>query len=418
MKIYLVDFENVKSKGLTGIDNLTETDSVIIFYSENSDTISFEMHQKVLTSKAEIEYFKVNVGGKNALDFQLSTLLGYLVAKDMYTNIFIISNDRGFDFLHDFWHGKYVDTPNTTVYRTRTIQAAINFSGDKNSILIEEQTDSAEAAVDTNISEQEIHSDISSETESCLAEGETEIESFDDSIMDSIDENLEQSEIVSASDTEEQIALPEACAPDLPSVNIDAEKESDFSLRTQKETENKHSRQKNNKRPVGYMDNLRTILGGVCTDEQIETISGLLISSDTKEELHNALAKIYKQQATEFYKILRPRYLRLKNLYSKENSTAKTETVPFSESISTESYDDETVIYHDVLSLKLAELLSSKCSEDELERIRKCVFEANTKQQLYIRMVKEFRKKKGCEFYNMIRSEYSSLHKIVQESES
>lgn len=88
MKIYLVDFENVKSKGLQGIDNLTETDTVIIFYSENSDTINFEMHQKVLTSKADIEYFKVNVGGKNALDFQLSTLLGYLVAKDTYTNIF------------------------------------------------------------------------------------------------------------------------------------------------------------------------------------------------------------------------------------------------------------------------------------------------------------------------------------------
>ena len=131
MKIYLVDFENVKSKGLQGIDNLTETDTVIIFYSENSDTINFEMHQKVLTSKADIEYFKVNVGGKNALDFQLSTLLGYLVAKDTYTNIFIISNDRGFDFLHDFWHGKYVDSPNAMVYRTRTIQTAINFANHK-----------------------------------------------------------------------------------------------------------------------------------------------------------------------------------------------------------------------------------------------------------------------------------------------
>ena len=54
MKIYLVDFENVKSKGLQGIDNLTETDTVIIFYSENSDTINFEMHQKVLKEKHDI----------------------------------------------------------------------------------------------------------------------------------------------------------------------------------------------------------------------------------------------------------------------------------------------------------------------------------------------------------------------------
>ena len=75
MKIYLVDFENVKSKGLQGIDNLTETDTVIIFYSENSDTINFEMHQKVLTSKPDIEYCNVHVGGTNARDLQLSTLL-------------------------------------------------------------------------------------------------------------------------------------------------------------------------------------------------------------------------------------------------------------------------------------------------------------------------------------------------------
>ena len=48
MKIFLIDFENVKSKGLTGIDMLESDDTVIILYSENSDTISFEMHQKVM----------------------------------------------------------------------------------------------------------------------------------------------------------------------------------------------------------------------------------------------------------------------------------------------------------------------------------------------------------------------------------
>ena len=57
MKIFLIDFENVKSKGLTGIDQLEADDTVIIMYSENSDTISFEMHRKVMTCKADIEYF-------------------------------------------------------------------------------------------------------------------------------------------------------------------------------------------------------------------------------------------------------------------------------------------------------------------------------------------------------------------------
>lgn len=70
MRSFLVDFENVKSKGLVGIDQVGSDDHVVIFYSENSDTISFEMHCSVMRAAASVEYMKVNVGGKNALDFQ------------------------------------------------------------------------------------------------------------------------------------------------------------------------------------------------------------------------------------------------------------------------------------------------------------------------------------------------------------
>ena len=131
MKAYLIDFENVKSKGLVGIEQLGEDDKVIIFYSENSDTISFEMHCKVMTSRADIEYLKVRVGGKNALDFQLSTLLGYLLAKGSYSHIFIISGDKGFDKLHDFWNVSFADRNSCTVFRTQTIAAAVTFASSR-----------------------------------------------------------------------------------------------------------------------------------------------------------------------------------------------------------------------------------------------------------------------------------------------
>ena len=125
MRSYLVDFENVKSKGLVGIDKLTEDDHVIIFYSENSDTISFEMHCCVMRAKASVEYMKVRVGGKNALDFQLSTLLGYMVAKERNSHIFIISNDKGFDRLHDFWANTFDDAPDCMVFRTQNIMLSL-----------------------------------------------------------------------------------------------------------------------------------------------------------------------------------------------------------------------------------------------------------------------------------------------------
>lgn len=128
MRSFLVDFENVKSKGLVGIDQLGSDDHVVIFYSENSDTISFEMHCSVMRAAASVEYMKVNVGGKNALDFQLSTLLGYMVAQQNNSHIFVISNDKGFDKLHDFWENTFNDAPPCVVFRTQNIAAAINYA--------------------------------------------------------------------------------------------------------------------------------------------------------------------------------------------------------------------------------------------------------------------------------------------------
>ncbi len=391
MKIYLVDFENVKSKGLQGVDNLTETDTVIIFYSENSDTINFEMHQKVLTSKADIEYFKVNVGGKNALDFQLSTLLGYLVAKDTYTNIFVISNDRGFDFLHDFWHGKYVDTPNATVYRTRTIQSAINFANNK---IDTSESNDTEEATETIVESTEYvqeAADTTAETGITLDEGGEP--SAEPAVIDySVTLNEDNNE------NEEVEDEPEACAPDLTT-----EEKTVISETPVKKTRGRK------KRTTNKFQNLHDILADVCSEEQIIEIGKLIAESNTKEELHNSLAKVYKQQATDFYKLLRPKYLRLKGLYETENAQADN-----NEKIHN-AQETEKVVYHDVLSVKLGELLSGKCDENELALIRSAVIDAATKQQLYIRMVKEFKKEKGCEIYNTIKPEYVSLHKLATE---
>ncbi len=105
MNYFLVDFENVKSRGLEGIDELGEQDRVVIFYSDNVNTITFDMHYKIMESKAEILMKKVFVGSKNALDFQLASSLGYLIkeneGQDAVYNI--VTADQGFRFLKDFW---------------------------------------------------------------------------------------------------------------------------------------------------------------------------------------------------------------------------------------------------------------------------------------------------------------------------
>lgn len=438
MKTYLVDFENVKSKGLTGIDSLDETDSVIIFYSENSDTISFEMHQKVLCSKADIEYFKVNVGGKNALDFQLSTLLGYLVGKGVYSHIFVISNDKGFDFLHDFWHGKYISSPNCVVYRTRTISAAINYSGDKKKI----QADT-ENQTQIEISEENTESVLSVESDDTANSEPVEVEPIKAEVVLSTEENNDtavldgtenDSIMINAAEdnnvSAEEVALTESAEQ---TDTADKAEKSEITLTDEKVTAVE---------ATDYRSKLDEILSKTdCSKEDIDTISQLLPASSTKEAFHNLLAKSFKQQATDLYKILRPMYLKLKDLYNTENPNTDIIENPDNESQTKSSEEiksidkdeklpakkknrpkaakkeknaaakDEEKIFSGEISPRLAELLAGQCSDDELKTISELFESAATRHQLYIRMIKAFKKDKGCQFYNAVRAEYAAQHK-------
>ena len=96
MSIYLVDYENVNADGFRGIEKLGKNDSVYVFYTTNAGNLSFEAHKKLVESSAEIKYFSVSAG-KNALDFQLTMFAGYILGKGTTQNIYIISNDKGFD---------------------------------------------------------------------------------------------------------------------------------------------------------------------------------------------------------------------------------------------------------------------------------------------------------------------------------
>lgn len=108
MAHYLIDYENTRNiKGLTG---LTKEDVVVFFYSKNADSISFDLHREICSTEAKVEYFLAENGGKNALDFQISTYAGYLLAQNAEQTIYIISKDKGFSYIISFWekmnHGR------------------------------------------------------------------------------------------------------------------------------------------------------------------------------------------------------------------------------------------------------------------------------------------------------------------------
>lgn len=105
MNYYLIDYENVKVDGLKGISKLSEEDIVCIFYSENADSMTFGLHRRLNESKAKLIYRKVEVGNKNALDFQLSSYLGYIIKENIDNpyEYYVVSADKGYECLVNFW---------------------------------------------------------------------------------------------------------------------------------------------------------------------------------------------------------------------------------------------------------------------------------------------------------------------------
>lgn len=101
--LYLIDTENVGTiwKNLIGDE---KKDKVYVFYTEQSPRISYDDFKQLLDLPRKIELIKC-CAGRNALDFQLVSFLGHLLAKSKMKSeqYYIVSNDKGFDPVCEFW---------------------------------------------------------------------------------------------------------------------------------------------------------------------------------------------------------------------------------------------------------------------------------------------------------------------------
>ncbi|MGN0268639.1 MAG: PIN domain-containing protein [Lachnospiraceae bacterium] len=103
MSTYLIDYENVKSAGLAGINHIRKEDSVHLFWSSRENKISIEMMELIRSSESEIVMHKAFTGEKDALDHQLCSYFGYLAGSEGELDFVIVSNDRAYDRLIEFW---------------------------------------------------------------------------------------------------------------------------------------------------------------------------------------------------------------------------------------------------------------------------------------------------------------------------
>ena len=103
MKYYLLDYENVNSTGLDGISDLSSDCRIVLFYTKNSSKIDLGFVNLLRDMKAELSIIEVH-HGKQALDIQLASYLGYLIGTEPEdTEYYIISKDKGYHNVQSFW---------------------------------------------------------------------------------------------------------------------------------------------------------------------------------------------------------------------------------------------------------------------------------------------------------------------------
>ncbi|MBQ7256363.1 MAG: hypothetical protein IJS60_01550 [Abditibacteriota bacterium] len=105
---YLIDYENLNKKEYyEGCEKIDREDSVIVFYSKDSLSIGLDVISKL--NRPEILKVEKGKAGDQSLDKHLLSYLGFIIGQNSYNkdiNYVILSKDKGFDLVIDFWVAK------------------------------------------------------------------------------------------------------------------------------------------------------------------------------------------------------------------------------------------------------------------------------------------------------------------------
>ena len=104
-KVYLVDTENVGTAWKELLPQKNSKDMIILFYTEHSPGISYSDLNIIREYPSSFDMI-LCYPGKNGLDFQMVSYLGYLIKTAPKTEYIIVSNDTGFDSVVKFWCGR------------------------------------------------------------------------------------------------------------------------------------------------------------------------------------------------------------------------------------------------------------------------------------------------------------------------
>ena len=100
--IILVDFENTHVNGMEGYTYLNETDTVVVYYSDENSAVTRGMVEDLKERDVNVRMVKLLKQHANALDMYIASTTGMFL--DTGEKICIVSKDKGYAAVRDFWH--------------------------------------------------------------------------------------------------------------------------------------------------------------------------------------------------------------------------------------------------------------------------------------------------------------------------
>ncbi|MCR4745922.1 MAG: hypothetical protein K5894_11940 [Lachnospiraceae bacterium] len=106
-KIYFIDSENVGDSWISLLNTIADEDEILVFYTDNSPRVNYRNVIKLINSAKKAEFIEC-CEGNNALDFQLSTELGFRIHDMADSEFVIVSDDTGYDAVIKYWKKKNI----------------------------------------------------------------------------------------------------------------------------------------------------------------------------------------------------------------------------------------------------------------------------------------------------------------------
>lgn len=104
-RVFLLDYENTAVRGLFGISELGLGDKVVVFCSNENIQVALQDMLKIYEERrVEIRVHLLKKRAANALDFMITTYLGFEISMEGEKEIFVISADKGYESAIDMAH--------------------------------------------------------------------------------------------------------------------------------------------------------------------------------------------------------------------------------------------------------------------------------------------------------------------------